>query len=214
MDEQTEKTGTPEAPHGYGPDGAPLAPFGYKADGTPRKDGRGRPVGSGAKTAPGPKKKGPRRPAAPSAKDVAAKQRAALLGLADMVLTPVAGAAATPVVRARLGERHAMALSGDVVILQSATPQIVDQVVALAEQRPGMLAWLDTLENQAPVMGLVMTGLQVAKAIVQNHMQPDARLAAAGQTLVRVRAAQIAEEIERQARDLGVDVPMGEAAAA
>lgn len=211
-DTMTEKTtGTPEAPHGYDSNGKPLAPFGYKADGTPKKDARGRQLG--ARVAAGPRRRPTPRKKAP-AKRSDQQTREMLVSLADMVTMPLAGAAASPVVRAKIGERQSMALSGDAVIVQNYAPHLADGLIALSQTKPGVLAWMDTMEEKAPYFMLAQVGVQMAKAIIGNHISPDARLANAGQTLAAIRGAQMAEEIERQAQAAGVPTAPAPAAQA
>lgn len=189
---------TPEAPHGYGPDGKPLAPFGFKADGTPKKDNRGRAPGT---RVPGPKKNAGKK--TPQGR-TQAETKQMLLGLADVVSMPLVGASRSPLVKKRIGERQAMALSGDAVIFQSHAPQLADVLIEMSQTKPGLLAFLDTVEEKAPYFALMQVGMSMTKAFVQNHMSPDERLANAGQTLAAMRAAQMAEEIERQAAAMGV----------
>lgn len=203
MTEEIKAVGTPEAPHGYGADGKPLAPYGYKADGTPRKDGRGRPAG-GRVAAP-KKKAAPAKKSSGPAARTQAETREMLVAVADIVLMPVAGFGASPLARRWLGERHAAALPGDVVIAQSCMPDLADAVMVMAQTRPGMLNFLDRVEENAGALLVARALLNMTKAIVGNHVQPDPRLAEAGRTLLAVRAAQMAEAIEAQAQAMGID---------
>lgn len=190
-----------KAPHGRDDHGVPLAPFGYKANGDPKKDRRGRAAGT--RVADGPRRKPAGSKSAPKRSDQ--QTREMLVSLSDMVTMPLAGAARSPVVRKRLGENQAMALSGDAVILQSYAPHLADGLLALSQTKPGVLNFLDTMEGKAPYLMLAQVGMQMAKAMVSNHIHPDARLAAAGQTMAQIRTAQMAEQIEREARAMGID---------
>lgn len=212
----TEENESTVAPHGRDEAGRPLAPYGHKADGNP-KIKAGRPANSERPArAAAPKK--PRTSTAKKNSGRSLRQtHEALVGLADMVTMPLVGAAHSPIVAKRLGERQAAALAGDAVIVQSFAPHLADALITLSETKPGVLAFLDTMEEKAPYFMLAQVGVQMTKALISNHMEPDPRLAAAGTTMAQMRTAQLADEIERQAAAMGVapaSVPTFEKAAA
>lgn len=194
-------TETDRAPHGFEDDGVtPKAPFGFNVNGTPRKGLRGASKGSrgGTKAKPA---------AASGGSKVDARRRETLLSLVDMLLvTPLAAASQAPLVKSRLGPRHAAAMSGDAVILAHYAPPTADALIVLSQTKPGILAWMDKVEDQAPYLMLAQIGAQVAKALVDNHMRPNEDLNRAGLNMVRMRAAQMADEINRQAEEMGVAV--------
>lgn len=189
----------PKAPFGLDGTGAPIAPYGYKVNGEPRISNRG--------AKPGQRGNGKKPGAAVSKTDE--KRKEMLVALADMFLvTPLAGASLSPFLAKRLGERQTNALAGDAVIVSTFAPSAADGLIVLSQSKPGALAWLDTVEEKAPYLLLAQVGVQMTKAIIGNHMNPDARLANAGRTLASMKAAQMAEEIERQAAELGVPTEM------
>lgn len=202
-----------KAPHGRDEHGEPLAPYGYKVDGTPRLSNRGAAPGqrgngnsrakSGAKVASG------------NQKAVDAKRKEMLLALTDMVVvTPLAGLSASPLLEKRLGKKHTDAFAGDAVIVSHFAPSLADSLIVLSQSKPGALAWLDQVEEKAPYLMLANVGIQMAKAFIGNHMNPDPRLADAGRTLVQMRAAQMAQQIEDEAAAMGIptEVPVPQAA--
>ena len=201
--EEDEKT---KAPHGRDEDGTPLAPFGYKTNGDPKLSNRGR--------APAPQKKATanvRSAARPRGRS-AAQTKGQLLELVGMFTTPIAAAADAPVVRKKIGERHADAVAGDVIIVEAVAPDFIDGVMMYAERKPGLLAWMDKAEDAAPALMMVKAAATAIKAIVQNHMNPDPQLAAAGRRLASVKAARYAAAIQAEAQALGlednvVDIP-------
>jgi hypothetical protein len=183
-----------QAPHGRDENGTPKAPFGYKANGDPRLSNRGRPpanagpkVAAPQKKSTGAKTSGTKKPAR-----TAKETKDQLLGLADMVLMPLAAAGLAPAVRARIGERQGDALAGDAVILQAVAPDIVDGVMAYAERKPGLLAWMDRAEDAAPAFMLAKAIGQAAVAIGRNHMQPSRELAAGARSMVNAKALEYA----------------------
>lgn len=134
-----------------------------------------------------------------------------------MLTTPLAAAADSPLIRKKLGERQALALAGDAVIIDAHAEPMVDAVMVLAQSKPGVLAWMDKAEDVAPYLMLAQVGASMVKALVQNHLSPDQRLADAGRTMVQVRAHRYAAEVERQAQEMGlhpvdVSVPQQRAA--
>jgi hypothetical protein len=190
------------APHGRDENGEPLAPYGYLKDGvTPRKSNRGarpgqRGNGNRARRTPG-------RPAAKSPSDKVRKEQLCALG-EMMIVTPLATASMTPGVAKKLGQKQADALAGDAVILTEALPQLADGLIVLSQSKPGALAWLDQVEDKAPYLLLANVGIQVAKALISNHMDPNPRLAKAGRLQAAVRTMQLAEAIEQQAAEMGI----------
>ena len=199
-EQQSATKADPKAPHGYAEDGVtPKAPYGFKADGTPRLSKRGRTAKA---SAAGPSATKGRSASAQRARD----QRDGLLQLADALISPAMAAVSNEGVAKRLGERRAAGLAGSLVILDGFVPAYVDQVVALSQTKPGMLAWMDRLEDSAPYMGLAIVTAQMVKAIATNMMQPDARLAEAARLKAKVRAAQMAQAVEEEARRQGVSL--------
>jgi hypothetical protein len=192
-----ETTEDPKAPHGREDDGTPKAPYGFRTDGTPRKSNQGRPA----------KKKAPSATQGRSASAAKARgQRDGLLQLADALLSPAMAAVSNPGVAKKIGARRAAGLAGSLVIVDGFVPAYVDQVVTLSQSKPGMLAWMDKLEDSAPYMGLAIVTAQMVKAVATNMMAPDPRLVEAAKLKARVRAAQMAEAIEEEARRQGVSL--------
>lgn len=194
--EDDEKT---KAPHGRDDNGTPLAPFGYKTNGDPKLSNRGR--------APAPQKKATtnvKAAARPRGRS-AAQTKGQLLELVGMLTTPLAAAVDAPAVRKRIGERHADAVAGDVVIVEALAPDFIDGLMMAAERKPGLLAWMDKAEDAAPALIMAKAAATMVKAIVQNHMHPDPQLAAAGRRLASVKAARYAAAIEQEAQALGLD---------
>lgn len=193
-----------KAPHGYDDNGAPLAPYGYLKDGvTPRKSNRGaRPGqrGNGNRAA-----RTPRAGVKKSANDEARKAQLCALG-EMVVISPLAAASMTPGVARRIGQKQSDALAGDAVILTEFLPHLADGLVVLSQSKPGMLAWLDRVEDKAPYLLLANVGVQVAKALVANHMDPNPRLANAGRLQAATRSMQLVEAIEAQAAEMGIEM--------
>ncbi|MER7953058.1 hypothetical protein ABTY59_37335 [Streptomyces sp. NPDC096079] len=198
-----------QAPHGRDENGTPYAPYGYKANGDPKLSNRGRPAANaGPKVAAPPKKAGA--PAAKSAaKTSSAKKgrseeetRGMLLGLAQMVITPLAAAGVNPAVRKRIGNRQGDALAGDAVILHAAAPGLVDGVMAYAKHKPGVLAWMDKAEDLAPSFLLIQELGKLGAALAKNHMAPDQSLAAGARSLVNVAALQHARALREMEAEL------------
>ncbi|MFF8495186.1 hypothetical protein ACF06O_30660 [Streptomyces albidoflavus] len=201
-----DKQVDPAAPHGRDENGTPLAPYGYKANGDPRVSNRGRVAAPGKKatanTRSGARPKGRSK----------GQTKSQLVELVGMVTTPLATAAASPALGKKLGERQALALAGDAVILDAFAEPLVDAVMVAAESKPGLLAWMDKVEDKAGYLMLAQTGAQLVKALVQNHMAPDKRLAEAARTMVQVKAARYAAAIQAEAAALGLDDPVPQAA--
>jgi hypothetical protein len=193
-----EKT-DPKAPHGRAEDGTPLAPYGLKTDGTPRLSNRGR---TAKMAAPGPSAtKG----STASAKK-AREQREGLLALADAVLSPAMAATSSPAFAKKAGKKRADGIAGSLVILDGFLPSYADWVVQLSQTKPGMLAWMDRIEDNAPYFqGAVITA-QLVKALAGNIANPDPRLAEAARLKAQIRNAQMADAIEQQAAAMGISL--------
>jgi hypothetical protein len=196
----------PDAPHGRDANGDPLAPYGYKVDGTPRKSNRGAAPGQKGNSGSGKKPAAAASPAQFSATDK--KRVETIVGLVEMgVVMPLVGASMSPQLAKRLGParaHHVDALAGDAVILSQFSRPLAEAVVVLGQTKPAALAWLDSVEEKAPYLMLAQVGIQLTKAIVGHHMNPQPRLNNAGRLLAQVRSAQIAEQIEAEARAYGI----------
>jgi hypothetical protein len=165
----------PVAPWGYEDDDiTPRAPLGYKADGTPRISNRGRKTGPGtprARTNNSGKKR----------RSSSADQASMLATIIDMmVVVPLAGASKSELVTKRIGPKHTAALAGDAAIINHYRDPLINGVMILAQAKPGVLAWMDTMEEKAPWLILAKVGADIATAIVKNHMSPDEQLAERG----------------------------------
>jgi hypothetical protein len=180
------------APHGRDDDGEPLAPFGHLVNGRPRKSNRGaraRPKGSAPSSSPSV--------SVNNATDQHRKEQ--LCALSDMFLvTGLATLSVLPGVANVIGENQADALAGDAVIVNHFMPAVADGLIMFSQTKPGMLGWLDTVEEKAPYLLLLKVGIDVTKALVAHHRNPDPRLNAAGRTLVQLKAAEMAAAVERQ----------------
>jgi hypothetical protein len=128
--------------------------------------------------------------------------------LSSFISTPLALVSSAAPVRARIGDRHADALAGDAVIVESFAEPVVDLVMYAARSRPGILAWMDKAEDAAPLIMAAKIAGGLVKAIAQNHMNPDPQLAAAGRKLPGLRAAQYAVAIEREAAELAAEMAL------
>lgn len=189
------------APHGRNEDGTPKTPYGVNLDGTPRKSNRG--------ARPGQRGNGNRaRKAGPGAKlnnATDAQRKAALCSLGEMAITaPLAALSASPVVAKRFGQDQANALAGDAVILNEAMPAIADGLIVLSQSKPGALAWLDQVEEKAPYLLLASVGVQVMKALVTNHMNPNPKLAEAGRLRARMAQEAMILAVEEEAARMGI----------
>lgn len=200
-DTQTkQKAGAdPEAPHGRAEDGTPLAPYGLKTDGSPRLSNRGR---TAKKAPPGPSATKGSGAAAKKARD----QRDGLVQLADAILSPAMAATSTEAFARKVGTKRAQGLAGSLVIVDGFVPAYADWLVQLSQSKPGILAWMDRLEDNAPYFhGAVITA-QLVKALAGNLMSPDPRLAEAARLKAQLRNAQMAEAIEREAAAMGISL--------
>lgn len=191
----------PNAPHGFKDDGVtPNAPFGYLRDGvTPRKGNRG--------ARPGPRS-GSRNRTRPGVKVTSRTDRQrldSLVSLADMLLvTPLASLSASPQIAARFGEKHATALAGDAVILSHFSQPLGEGLIALSQTKPGVLAWMDTVEDKAPYLLLANVGLQMTKAIIENHLHPNEKLASSGGLMLQMKLSEMAQAVEAEAAAMGI----------
>lgn len=191
------------APHGRDDDGTPKAPYGYKEDGNPRKSNRGRRSGATVAAPPRKSDRNVKAGARPKGR-TRNETKGQLLELVGLVTTPLATAGHSPAVQKKLGDRHAMALAGDAVIIEALAPDFVDGVLLLADRKPGILAWMDKAEDAAPAILMAKAAATMVKALVQNHMNPDPGLAHAAGTMVKVKAARYAAAIEQEAAALGL----------
>lgn len=194
----------PAAPFGYDEDGTPKAPYGLKVNGQPRLSNRGAKAGAGRRTGPAKTPRGGGSGSRLNRSDKDRKQ--SLLALADMlVITPLGGLSASPQVVARIGQKQADAFAGDAVILEQHIEPLADSLIELSQTKPGLLSWLDNVEQNAPWIPLAMVGLQMTKAFVENHVNPNPDLIAAGKLMGRVKQAKMIEMIREQAREMGID---------
>lgn len=192
------------APHGYEEDGTtPKAPYGLKVDGTPRKSNRGATAGSRGNTT--------QKKATPTRKSATDVQRKSMFVdmMSNFVEMPLIAASASPPVVSKIGDKHADALAADAFIIHQFAPHLFDGMNVLSQSKPKVLSWMDTVEENAPYLQLAMVGIQMAKAFIGNHMNPDPRMAEAGRTMVQMAAAEMAEEVERRARAAGMTMDMG-----
>jgi hypothetical protein len=128
-----------------------------------------------------------------------------LCELADMmIVSPLASASQVPILASRLG-KHADALAGDAFILSQYFPGIADGLILLSKTKPHTLAWLDKLEENAPMVVLTNAILRAGKAIAENHFNPNPRVAQAGRSLAALRMAQMAEAVNAQAAAMAPD---------
>lgn len=192
------------APHGYDDQGKPLAPFGYKVDGTPRKSRRGAAPGQKGNTSkPSTAKKGNALPSSPT--DIQRKAMFCDLS-ANLIETPLIALSVAPPVISKMGSKQADALAGDAYLLHQFAPHIFDGLNLYAQTRPKALSWMDKAAENAPLLHLALVGVQFTKALVSNHMAPDARMANAGRLMMQMHMAEMAQATEDAARDAGIDV--------
>lgn len=189
-----------EAPHGRDDQGVPLAPYGLKADGAPRISNRGR-------TAAAPKKKAPA--ARSSGKRTRADTVAQLVELSSMLTTPMVTAADAPAVRNRIGDRKATALAGVAVLLDAHAEPAAQAVYVMSQTKPGLLAWMDKVEDKAGMLMLAQVGMSLTRSLVANIMNPSEELAEAGRQMVKAKAARYAAAVQETYAE---DVPEPRAA--
>lgn len=199
MAETADKT-DPKAPHGYDSDGVtPLAPYGFKTDGTPKVSNRGRTA-----------KKPPPGPAAARGNSAAAKkvasQREGLMQLADAIMSPAMAATSSEAFAQKVGRQRADGIAGSLIIVDGFLPAYADWVVGLAQTKPGMLAWMDRLDEGAPYLQGAIITAQLLKALAGNLANPDPRLAEAARLKGAMRNAQMAAAIEEEARRQGISL--------
>lgn len=196
----------PSAPHGRDANGTPLAPFGLNVDGSPRKSNRGARAGQKSGMAKA------RRTTTPvmSGSNLSDTDRKGMLcELADMfIVSPLASASQVPILITRMGAKQANALAGDAFILAQYMPGIADGMILWSKTKPGALAWLDKMEEAAPVVVLINAILRAGKAVADNHLNPNPRVAQAGRSLAALRVAQMAEAVNAQAAAMTPDVPV------
>lgn len=157
----------PQAPHGRDEHGVPLAPFGLNLDGTPRKSNRGaRPGQKGNSSG----KSAPKGMKAPTSSRNDAARKTALLQMVDaLVVVPLVGASVAPMIVKQVGEKQAVAMAADAYDIHQHMPAIADGLVVLSQTKPGVLSWLDSAEENAPYLALMVAGVQLGMAIVGNH---------------------------------------------
>lgn len=189
----------PEAPHGRADDGTPLAPYGLKTDGTPRLSNRGR---TAKKAPPGPAATKGNTASARKARD----QRDGLLQLADAVLSPAMAATSSQAFATRVGKKRADGIAGGLVILDGFLPSYADWVVQLSQTKPGMLAWMDRMEESTPYLQGAIITAQLVKALAGNFLRPDPRLAEAARLKAQIRNQQMAAAIEEEAARMGISL--------
>jgi hypothetical protein len=123
-----------------------------------------------------------------------------LCDIADMtIVSPLATASQAAVLATRIGARQADALAGDAFILSQYMPHIADGLILLSKTKPATLAWLDRAEQNAPYLVLARAIMGAGKAILDNHLNPNPNVAAAGRSLAALRIAQMAEAVNAQA---------------
>jgi len=191
----------PKAPHGRDDQGIPLAPYGLNLDGTPRKSKRGRTVGG---RPPGPGKPAAKPSMSSTASSLSDVQRKGMLQelAMTMLVSPLATLSRVPLVKKYLGEKQANGLAGDAFILAQVAPGIVDGVILLSKTKPGMLAWMDKMEENAPYVVLASAVLQGVKAIAANHLNPSPQLADAGRNLAMMHMEAMAAAVNEQAAQM------------
>lgn len=190
--------GDPKAPHGRDDQGVPLAPYGLNLDGTPRKSNRGRsrPAGPGK-----PAAKPSMTSTASNLTDVQRKGMLHELAM-TMLVSPLATLSRVPLVKRYLGEKQADGLAGDAFILAQVAPGVIDGVILLSKTKPGMLAWMDKMEENAPYVVLASAVLQGVKAIAANHLNPSPHLADAGRNLAMMHMEAMAAAVNEQASQM------------
>lgn len=193
-------TTNPEAPFGRDEHGQPLTPYGTKVNGQPRTSNRGAQPGQrgnanrSARTQKAPGMKA----SVSSLTDI--QRKSLLIDLAaNLLVTPLASASKAPFVKKYIGPAQTDALAGDAFILNAFSPHIADAMILLSKTKPKTLAWMDKVEDNAPYVMIAQVGIQLAKAIADNHFKPNPKVADAGRNLAAMRIAEMADEINRQA---------------
>jgi hypothetical protein len=200
----------PDAPFGRDDEGRPLAPLGHKIDGKPRMDRRGAGPGqrgTGNSSPRRPKRSTLRPGLKASTSSLTDLQRKSLLidMAANLLVTPLASLSRAPFLEKYMGARQTDALAGDAMILNAYAPHLADAAILLSKTKPKTLAWMDKVEDNAPYVMLAQVGIQLVKAVADNHMRPNPHVAEAGRNLAAMRIAEMAEEINRQAAAMRPD---------
>lgn len=191
----------PAAPFGYNEDGSPLTPYGLKADGSPRISNRGRRTDGTPRATP--KRTTASKPTRERMADEQRKQ--ALLQLSEMFIeAPLATASTSRFVSKRLGDKHSDALAADALIWSHYAPSLADGLIVYSQSKPAVLSWLDGVQDKAPVLLLAQVGIQMTRAFVSNHMDPNPEIAKTGRRMVRLNAAKMAEAINEEAARMGI----------
>lgn len=191
----------PDAPFGHDENGTPKAPYGLKVDGKPRTSNRGARAGQRGQSGSRGTKPAGMKASVSSLTDV--QRKGILCELAgNLLVTPLATASNAPLLAKKLGPRQADALAGDAFIINAFAPNLADAAIILSKSKPKALAWMDKIEDNAPYVMLAQVGIAMAKAFIDNHMHPNARIAEAGRNLAALRIAEMAEEINRQAAEM------------
>lgn len=197
---------TKAAPHGRDPEtGKPLTPYGTNVDGSPRKSNRGaRPGQRGNRS--GASGRSRARAGAKPGNQTDAVRKALLVQYGEMAfVAPLTALSLAPVVVTKFGQGQADAFAGDAVILSQFLPPLADGLIVLGQSKPGALAWLDQVEEKAPYLLLATVGIQLGKALVSNHMNPNPDLARAGRLQAAMNQAAWIQEVERAASEMGID---------
>lgn len=190
------------APHGYDDEGVARAPYGLNTDGTPRKSNRGRRTGTSTNT---PKMSSAGGAATVTGSKTDRERKGMLVQLADAFLvTPLANLSRAPGLSRKMG-KHADALAGDAFIIAHFMPGLADGAILLSKSKPGFLSWMDKAEENAPYLLLAQVGMQMVKALAENHVSPRADLADAGRNLATMRMAQMAAEVNAEAERIARD---------
>jgi hypothetical protein len=194
------------APHGRDGNGTPLAPYGLNVDGSPRKSNRGARAGQRKTGGSASARKSSAAPTVAGSSLSDADRKGMLCELADMMLTsPLASASQVPFIVNRIGPKQSDAIAGDAFILSQYFPGIADGLILLSKTKPHTLAWLDKLEENAPMVVLTNALLRAGKAVADNHFNPNPRVAQAGRSLAALRMAQMAEAVNAQAAAMAPD---------
>lgn len=191
-----------DAPFGFNDDGTPLAPYGMKTNGKPRVTNRGRRPGSGTGSTTSSTRKAAttRKPA-----ETDMQRKAALMQLSEIFIeAPLAAASTSSMLQKRIGEAQTDALAGDALIWNFYSPSLADGLIAYSQQKPRVLSWLDGVQEKAPLLMLAQVGVQMTKAFIGNHMEPDPNVAKSGRRLVRMNVAKMARAINEEAEAMGI----------
>lgn len=142
----------------------------------------------------------PKKATSSAKKTTAAGRKQMLCELSSMLLeTPLVAASGVPQVRKKIGGKQADALAGDAFIIAQFMPQFADGLIFYSQANPKALAWLDRIETSGPALVMAAAGLQVVKALAENHMNPNPEIAAAGRNMVAMRMVAMARAVNDQA---------------